>query len=62
LHEIGLRQALKMLPMDKQPHVVVFGIEPERIDYGMELSPRVKAALPELVKIVRQKAAQYLDS
>ena len=40
------------------PDVTVLGIEPETIDYGLELSPAVEASLPvvlgEVKKIIRE--------
>lgn len=39
------------------PEIVVLGVEPELLDYGMILSPAVAAALPE----VEQKCREIVD-
>jgi len=53
LHDLGLAGVLKLIPADKRPCVIVVGVEPETIDYGMELSPAVQAALPRVVRLVK---------
>jgi len=42
---LSLAEALHMLPK----HVVIYGVEPERINWSEELSSPVKAILPDLV-------------
>jgi hypothetical protein len=37
------------------PEVVVLGIEPERVELSLELSPAVEHQLPELLQIVREE-------
>lgn len=53
LHDLGIGGVIKLIPADKRPRVVVVGVEPEIIDYGMELSPAVTAALPKVAETVR---------
>lgn len=60
LHELDLLAALRMLPADKRPRVIVLGVEPARIDYGLELTPEVAAALPEFLDVVQRVAAEEL--
>ncbi len=52
LHEVGLIAALQMLNY-KHTGVWMFGVEPELIDYGTELTPLVRAALPGLLRRVK---------
>lgn len=52
LHEFSLIGSLRMLR--HKPPVTIFGIEPETIDYGMELSPALQAALPGYAARVRE--------
>lgn len=58
LHEFGVAEALEqaraagVLP----PRVVLLGMEPERIEPGITLSPCVAAALPGLVRLIRREA------
>lgn len=60
LHELDLLAALRLLPPGCRPHLIVLGVEPERIDYGLDLSPVVRAVLPEFVATVRARAADIL--
>jgi hydrogenase maturation protease len=39
LHELNLLAALDFLKNKAKPEIVIFGVEPERIDYGVELTP-----------------------
>lgn len=48
LHELGLIQALRLVRAD-QPPVTLVAVEPAVIDYGLDLSPPVAAALPAMV-------------
>jgi len=60
LHELDLRGVLGMLPADRRPDLIILGVEPERIDYGLELSPTVRAVLHEFVETVRRTARSLL--
>jgi hydrogenase maturation protease len=46
LHELGLLSALRFLPRQKNPEIQILGIEPETIEYGLELTSAVQKALP----------------
>ena len=59
LHELSLLNALRFLRRESPPEIVIFGVEPQVIDYGLELSPAVAAALPQLIRAVREMAAQW---
>ena len=54
LHDIGVLDSLKMMALlDKQPKsTVIIGIEPNTIDFGLELSPDVEEKLPEIIRLV----------
>jgi hydrogenase maturation protease len=54
LHELNLLAALDFLKNKARPEIVILGVEPKRIDYGLELTPAVAAALPELTLAVRK--------
>jgi hydrogenase maturation protease len=58
LHEVNLLSALRLLP-NHQPDVMVLGVEPEVIDYGLTLSPRVAEAVPRLVEEARRVLARW---
>ena len=46
LHEFSVIQALEMIQKDPMPAVSIIGVEPEIIDYGLELSEAVESSLP----------------
>jgi hydrogenase maturation protease len=46
LHELGLIAVLRFLPEAERPAVSLIGVEPAVIDYRLELSPDVQAAVP----------------
>jgi hydrogenase maturation protease len=48
LHELNFLAALDFLPRRTKPEILMVGMEPEAIDYGLDLSPAVAAALPAL--------------
>ena len=54
LHEMGIIGVLRLMPEEARPKVIILGVEPEVIDYGMELSPIVQAALGRTVRAARQ--------
>lgn len=53
LHELSLISALRFLPIPPDPHITILGVEPAVIDYGLELSPDVARAIPDLLQAVR---------
>jgi hydrogenase maturation protease len=54
MHSLGLRHALAALAPDRVPPPIhVLGVEPQNLDYGMELSAPVAAALPRIQELVR---------
>lgn len=61
LHDLGLRGALHLLGAGRPvPECLwLLGVEPARMDYGMELSPAVQAAIPAALRAVRRIAARW---
>lgn len=59
LHELSLLAALRFLPEGVRPEIAVLGMEPETIDYGLELSPALQASLPRLVQAAGEIIAQW---
>ena len=54
IHDVGVVDSLRTMALfNKQPKsTIVIGIEPETIDFGLELSPAVKEKLPEIIDLV----------
>jgi hydrogenase maturation protease len=59
LHELNLLSALDFLKNKTRPEIVIFGVEPERIDYGLDLTPAVAAALPKLTAAAREQVKRW---
>jgi hydrogenase maturation protease len=54
VHQIGVLEALKMAELAgwKPRQVIILGIEPKTVDWGLELSPEVARAIPIVIKLV----------
>jgi hydrogenase maturation protease len=59
LHELSLLSALRFLPREKGREIRVLGVEPERIEYGLELTPAVQQSLPLVTSTVRELIAGW---
>jgi hydrogenase maturation protease len=58
LHGFDLTRALALAGAEEAPReVIVLGVEPSRIEWSLELSPAVAAAMPELLEAVRHEVA-----
>ncbi len=60
LHDIDLLRGLELLPLPRRPRLVVLGLEPACLGFGIDLSRPVAAALPHLVAAAREFAASAL--
>jgi hydrogenase maturation protease len=53
LHQVGLLEVLGMVrQLGGDPQVVIIGVEPKEISWGMELTPEVEAKLPKVIETV----------
>ena len=51
IHTLGMRSLARLMPDPSRcPPMTVLGVEPELLDYGMELSDPVRAALPKVIE------------
>jgi hydrogenase maturation protease len=57
LHELGLANGLKMMDLlnNKPQSITIIGIEPEKIDFGLELSPELEKNIPLYIESVIQE-------
>ncbi len=57
LHDIDLTDVMNLVKTLKKnpPQVVILGIEPKEIDWGMELSPEVEKAIPKVLEEIRKE-------
>ena len=63
LHQVGLLDALALArELGQAPaQVVIIGVEPKSMAWGMELSPEVQAALPQIIERVREEIGKLGD-
>ena len=54
LHQMGLIDSLAVVrKMDCAPkEIVIIGVEPENMDWGLELTDKVKQRIPEIINMV----------
>ena len=62
LHGFDLSRVLYMAGNDRKPEVTVFGIEPERIVWGTELSPAVERAMPAVERAILHELTHELPA
>lgn len=61
LHDIDLLDSLGMAEMrGHRPYLRVVGIEPEKIDWGTELTPTLAKAFPGYLTVVRKHIGELL--
>jgi len=55
-HDVGFLQTLRdVAAAGDAPQVVIIGVEPKVIDWGLDLSPAVAASVPRAIEVVRQE-------
>ena len=62
LHQVGLLETLDVAKrlLDSPPEeVVVLGIEPKEIGWGLELSAEVKAAVPKVIELIMAELDRF---
>ena len=57
LHQIDVLDGLKMMELSgiKPDETIIIGIEPEEIDWGLELSAELNEKLPQIIKVVKDE-------
>lgn len=53
LHELSLISVLNFIPRSSSPESTILGIEPDTIDYGLELTPLLRARLPLVLQATK---------
>jgi len=57
LHGFDMSRVLFMAGNERQPEVIVFGVEPAKIEWGTEVSPMVARTLPLLADAILKEVA-----
>jgi hydrogenase maturation protease len=61
LHQVGLPQVLLLASLlGVSPEVVIFGIQPKDLGWGIGLSPELKRAIPEIIESVLREIYKYI--
>jgi len=61
LHQMHFIEAVKMVNLlGHYPQIIVYGIEPEVVDWGLELTPRVAEKLPRLTEMIAQEISDLM--
>jgi hydrogenase maturation protease len=56
LHQVGLLDVLSMArQLGGNPAVVIIGVEPKEISWGLELTEEIQAVVPKVVAAVKQE-------
>ncbi|MCD6320365.1 MAG: hydrogenase maturation protease [Candidatus Desulfofervidaceae bacterium] len=63
LHDLGLVNALQMAEqVGMRPKtVIIFGVEPKEIDWGMELTPEIERRIPTIAQIVLDEINKLIN-
>jgi hydrogenase maturation protease len=60
IHAMGLREAAGFLLAGRSaPPITILGIEPETLEFGMNLSGSLRAALPRAISLARETVARW---
>jgi hydrogenase maturation protease len=62
LHQMHFIEAVYMVELlGHHPQITVFGVEPDTIDWGLELTPKVAERLPRLVELIEEEIDRLLE-
>jgi hydrogenase maturation protease len=59
LHGFGLLGSLEFLDAPRRPEVHILGVQPARVEPGLDLSPEVAVALPEVVRAAHRIIGEF---
>ena len=58
LHGFDLSRVISLTGRTSFPEVIVIGVEPARIDWGIELSPEIQEMIPSLIEALKIEIAR----
>jgi Ni,Fe-hydrogenase maturation factor len=61
LHELSLKASLRFAAEPVTDSIIMIGVEPGRIDYSLELTPELQAAVPRVVAVAQRIISQWLN-
>ena len=59
LHQLDLEEGLRMMELlGKSPEaVIIIGVEPSEIEWGLEISPQLEKKIPKVIQLLEQEIA-----
>jgi len=54
-HDMGLIQTLRTASVAVPPKILILGVEPASVDWGLELTAEVAASVPRVIEIVQEE-------
>ena len=62
VHQISILEVINLSGLiGATPQTTVIGVEPNRLEMGMELSPQIEAKIPRVIQLIREEVARSLD-
>lgn len=63
LHQMHFIEAVQMVNLlGHHPQIIVFGVEPKVIDWGMQLTPEVAVRVPRLAELIKEEIQNLIAS
>jgi len=59
LHQLGLEESLRMMELlgNYPKSVIIIGVEPDEIDWGLQISPMLEKKIPQIIHLLEQEIA-----
>lgn len=61
LHELSLKASLRFARTPVTEEIIVIGVEPESVGFGLELTPALQSALPRVVDLAQSIIRYWQD-
>jgi hydrogenase maturation protease len=57
LHQLGVAEGLRMIEHTElnPKDIVIIGVEPKEIDWGLEISPELRKKVPQIIELVKKE-------
>lgn len=57
VHQLGLAESLEMMAAAcaEAPQVIIIGVEPKEIDWGLEISAELQMQVPKIIALVKEE-------
>jgi hydrogenase maturation protease len=61
LHELSLKASLRFARTPVTEDIVIIGVEPAQVGFGLDLTPKLQAALPRVVSLAQRIIRQWRE-